>query len=284
MDLSTLATTAGSFAPGPWGTGLKIAGALGGLFGGGVNNDAYNAAKQNAGNNAGQLSGIRDWYATRANQQGANYGVDNGLARTAAGTLEKYYQTDPTNDSAYARDLSRADGGLHANIARAQFENLENAGNNGSMVPGGGLSGSGHGINAYLSAIDALGTSSNQIQVAGQNQQRRVANMQDEYGLTSGMANQDYSNAGQATGQEGDLTKSLMDWYQGQEQNALGQAQTAGNAAMGGLSGEASNIGSNLSSLYSVLNRRKPAPAPTAGTSNVNLPSGYGLNIPAFGG
>lgn len=223
--------------------GLGLVGAAQGLFGK-SNNSAYKTDQGNANNNADQLGDIKNWYQTQATDQSKFYNADNADARTGLANLGNYLQTDPNNDSAYARDLARADDGLHANIAKMTLQNAAQGAESG--VPGAAPSSTSTGVGAYLGALDALGTSANQVNVANTNQQRRQANLTDYYNLYNGAAGQDYGNANTSTGNEAGISGQLMNYWNGQAQDQLQQDQQQGEATLGGLGG----VASSLSSLF----------------------------------
>lgn len=212
--------------------GLGLVGAAQGLFGK-SNNSAYKTDQGNANNNADQLGDIKNWYQTQATDQSKFYNADNADARTGLANLGNYLQTDPNNDSAYARDLARADDGLHANIAKMTLQNAAQGAESG--VPGAAPSSTSTGVGAYLGALDALGTSANQVNVANTNQQRRQANLTDYYNLYNGAAGQDYGNANTSTGNEAGISGQLMNYYQQNAKQDQAVAQQGDEATAGGL-------------------------------------------------
>lgn len=220
--------------------GLGLLGAAQSLFG--KSNSAYKDDRANANNNAGSLADIRNWYSTQKTDQNNFYKSDNADARAGLGRLGDFLTTDPNNDSAYARDLARADNGLHANIAKMTLQNAATGAANG--VPGAAPSSSTSGVNAYLQALDALGTSANQVGVADTNRQLREKNLTDYYNLYNNQAGQDYGNANTAATNETNISGQLMNYWNGQAQDELQQDQAQGGATLSGLGGVASTVAS----------------------------------------
>jgi len=218
-------------------TGIGLLGAAGSLFGGNGNNAAALRAQANANGEADTLGGIQHWYGDQAGQQLDYFNEDNAGARTAAGNLLRYYQTDPYTDGRMAHDLNVAKGGLDANIARARFANIARSTRSGNVTGAGGPSSTSAGVDAYLAAQDALGTMQAQGRVAQAAYDNTGQRLTAANALEQGLAGQDYSRTQLNEGRYADTTNQELSYWSNQaaQDRALAAQQAGG--AMAGLQG-----------------------------------------------